>query len=273
MPEPDSETLGYTGERMVPEKADSVTFWEHIYRYRFAAEFVRGKRVLDIACGEGYGTSALLRAGAASVVGVDICEESCAHAHCKYGVDIQRADAEGMPFLDHSFDIVVSFETIEHVQNLAVFLDECVRVLLPGGLLVLSTPNRDVYSEKGKHNPFHHDELDERELVALLTTRFKKWQLYSQRPKQVPWWSIYSLAGAQSPWLRIRGGWRLRKLLQTVLCPHLRGDVDEQYRRLPVEAILGEDRPFSSVVNGYSVRRWEQWKGEKPYYFIAVARV
>src|SRR6266576_1247061 len=83
----DTASLAYTGERMIPEKAESATFWEHIYRYRFATRYVRNKRVLDIACGEGYGSFGLLRAGSASVVGVDISEEACANARQKYGID------------------------------------------------------------------------------------------------------------------------------------------------------------------------------------------
>jgi 2-polyprenyl-3-methyl-5-hydroxy-6-metoxy-1,4-benzoquinol methylase len=66
-----SEPAEYT-ERMVPEEAHARTFWEHIGRYRFARDFVRGRRVLDIACGEGYGAAALARAGAASVIGIDV---------------------------------------------------------------------------------------------------------------------------------------------------------------------------------------------------------
>src|SRR6266536_6693906 len=141
--------LDDTGERMLPEKAAATTFWEHIYRYRFATRFVRGKRVLDIACGEGYGTAALSRAGAASVIGVDISEETCEHARRKYGVDARQGSADQIPLPAQSIDVVVSFETIEHVERPEAFLDECLRVLAPGGMLVLSTPNREAFQELG----------------------------------------------------------------------------------------------------------------------------
>ena len=84
----DARGLPDTGERMVPEKTASATFWEHVERYRFAAKYVGGKDVLDVACGEGYGSAGLLKAGAKSLVGVDVASgEAAAHARAKYGID------------------------------------------------------------------------------------------------------------------------------------------------------------------------------------------
>src|SRR5437868_8858698 len=103
-----TESLDFTGERMVPERAGSETFWEHIYRYRFATGFVRNKRVLDIACGEGYGTAALLQAGAASVIGVDISADVCDHARRKYGIDARPGNALNIPLPGQSVDVVIS---------------------------------------------------------------------------------------------------------------------------------------------------------------------
>src|SRR5438132_6501761 len=107
--------LPWTGERMIPEKADASTFWEHIYRYKFASKFSAGKMVLDIACGEGYGAHSLSQGRAESVIGVDISEETCRHARAKYGMDARLGDAEAIPLGKSSVDLVVSFETIEHV--------------------------------------------------------------------------------------------------------------------------------------------------------------
>src|ERR1700722_8417852 len=112
------------GERMVPESADTLTFWEHIYRYGFALHYVPGKRVLDIACGEGYGAASLQKAGAAQVIGVDVSESACSHARGKYGIDARVGSAEKIPLPDKSVDVVVSFETIEHVRDPGRFLDE-----------------------------------------------------------------------------------------------------------------------------------------------------
>src|SRR5688572_17038072 len=94
--------MDFTGERMIPEVADPHMFWEHVYRYRFAASYAPGRRVLDIACGEGYGSAALLKAGAASVIGVDISAEAVAHARRKYGVDARVGDAAAIPLGDSS---------------------------------------------------------------------------------------------------------------------------------------------------------------------------
>src|SRR5271168_5208728 len=127
-----------TDERMVPESAGAPTFWEHVYRYAFATHFVAGKRVLDIACGEGYGAAALQKAGAARVIGVDVSESACRHACSKYGLDARPGTAEKIPLPDSSVDVIVSFETIEHVPNPIGFLDECARILTPGGRLIIS---------------------------------------------------------------------------------------------------------------------------------------
>src|SRR5262249_12330831 len=155
-------------ERMVPEHAPPAVFWEHIYRYRFASKFVRNRRVLDIACGEGYGAAALLKAGAASVVGIDICPEVCEHARLKYGIDARVGGAHRIPLPDQSIDLIVSFETIEHIEAPERFLDECCRVLAPEGSLIVSTPNRDFYGGSGSGNPFHCSELSEDEMIALI---------------------------------------------------------------------------------------------------------
>jgi 2-polyprenyl-3-methyl-5-hydroxy-6-metoxy-1,4-benzoquinol methylase len=82
------------GERMVPEVSGGMTFWEHVHRYAFACRFVAGKRVLDIASGEGYGAAALQKAGAAHVIGVDVSESACFHARTKYGIDARPGSAE-----------------------------------------------------------------------------------------------------------------------------------------------------------------------------------
>ena len=162
----DCDVTHYT-ERMVPEHAHARIFWEHVARYRFAKDFVNGKRVLDIACGDGYGAAALAKAGAASVAGVDISAEACEQARRKYGLDARVGDAQAIPLPAQSIDVVVSFETIEHVDDPAVFLRECARVLVPDGLLIVSTPNRPVYSGDGRRNPFHQLEFDENEFVEF----------------------------------------------------------------------------------------------------------
>src|SRR5712675_1589 len=117
MKESEPLVLEPTDERMVPESADRDTFWEHVYRYAFASRFVIGKRVLDIACGEGYGAAALHKAGAIQVIGVDVSEGACVHASKRYGLDARPGSGDRIPLPDNSVDVVVSFETIEHVRN------------------------------------------------------------------------------------------------------------------------------------------------------------
>jgi ubiquinone/menaquinone biosynthesis C-methylase UbiE len=265
--QPESK-LELTGDRMIPEKSDPVTFWEHIYRYRFAARFVRGKRVLDIACGEGYGTAALGKAGATQVIGVDISEEACSYAKAKYAVDARPGNAECIPLPDQTVDTVVSFETIEHVSSPRAFLEECARVLAPKGTLVLSTPVKGVYP---RNNPFHVSELSVEDLVRLLTPLFSGIRLYSQHPTSKSWWSARPLTGS-SPWLRLRGSYRLSEMLMSITCPHIRGDPGGQVREAAVTLILSRDAPMSCLVNPHAVRRQFPWVREEPMYVIAVAR-
>lgn len=258
--------VDYT-ERMVPEQAHPRIFWEHIARYRFAVDFVRGKRTLDIACGEGYGSAALARAGALSVVGVDIDPAACERARRKYGLDARPGDARRIPLPDRSVDVVVSFETIEHVEDPAAFLIECARVLVPDGILIVSTPNRPVYSGEGPTNPFHRDEFDQREFVELLGSRFRSVRLFSQFPRSAAWWSLRSLAAERSPWLRIKGFWRV----SSWLCPAIRSHLSPETRARAVDLILTRDRLPGSLLNPYVVRARSERSREQPYLWIAVA--
>jgi SAM-dependent methyltransferase len=252
---------------MVPEEAHPRIFWEHIARYRFATGFVRGKRVLDVACGEGYGASSLAKAGASSVVGVDISDEVCEHARRKYGLDARTGDAAGIPLPDRSVDVIVSFETIEHVPAPAAFLRECARVLVPEGVLIISTPNRPVYSGDSKQNPFHRTEFDEDEFLSLLRSHFKTARLYTQFPQSAAWWSRRSLAAERSPWLRIRGFWRL----SSWFCPAIRSHVSAAVRSRADEVVLVRDKFPASLFDPYIVRARSKSSRERPYIFIAVA--
>ena len=104
-------------ERMDPQKSESGVFWEHVFRYQFAAGYVSNRTVLDVACGYGYGTAGLIAAGAKSAFGLDSAPAACRRAKEQYGVDAAVGDACSLRFPDGSFDVVVSFETIEHVRQ------------------------------------------------------------------------------------------------------------------------------------------------------------
>lgn len=180
-----NDELPFTGERFVPGTAGEI-WYEHWHRYLFAAPLAAGRRVLDVACGEGYG-SALLARYAAQVTGVDVAAAAIGHARARYGAQPNLAFREGdcaaLPFADASFDVVVSFETVEHVAAQQEFVAEARRVLAPGGLFVLSCPNKVEYSDKrGLVNEFHVRELYRDELAALLAAHFPHAAWYGQRP-------------------------------------------------------------------------------------------
>lgn len=137
-----------TGERHIPvhNGADmSLANVDHMIRYAFVSPFVEGKRVLDISCGAGYGTQFMALQGASEVVGVDIDEESINFASKFYShprVNYLQSDAHYVRQLeDASFDVIVSFETIEHLPRPRQFLAELRRLLKPGGQLFVSCPN------------------------------------------------------------------------------------------------------------------------------------
>jgi SAM-dependent methyltransferase len=161
-----------TGERFDPPlMSGRLIEAEHFARYAWAAQFASGKRVLDAACGMGYGTAMLAAGSANEVVGVDLDEAVIARvsADPPKGASFRVADLRRLPFGEDEFDLVVCFEAIEHVPEPEVVLDQLARVLRPDGLLIVSTPNRDVYTPG---NPFHLRELTPNELEAELEKRF-----------------------------------------------------------------------------------------------------
>ncbi len=176
-------TLPSTGERFIPGLGGMIEL-EHRHRYLFARQVCAGKVVLDIACGEGYGSSMLAQA-ARSVIGVDIAEEAIAHARKHYSaanLGFKVGDCAAIPVADASVDVVVSFETIEHHDQHEEMMGEIRRVLRPGGLLILSSPERFEYSERpGTKNDFHVHELYRDEFVDLVGRYFSHLDIYDQK--------------------------------------------------------------------------------------------
>ncbi len=175
-------------EHIDPHKKNFLQnrFEDYEQRYVFAARYVKNKKVLDIACGEGYGTHMLSHI-AQEVVGVDSEAIAIQHASERYdNCTFIRDDA--IAFLTKTkdqFDVIVSFETVEHIKKYARFLELIEKRLKPGGLLLLSTPNKEITDMffGGVYNPFHVKEFYTDELTELLAGIFHtKPEIYRQGP-------------------------------------------------------------------------------------------
>jgi GT2 family glycosyltransferase/ubiquinone/menaquinone biosynthesis C-methylase UbiE len=171
--------MEFTGERFVPLKElmeDEIAF-EHFHRYHAAKELVKGKVVLDIACGEGYG-SEILSVNAEKVIGIDIDEKTIEHARNTYKnkkINFLCGSTDNIPLPDNSIDIAVSYETIEHISegSQKKFLEEIKRVLKKDGILIISTPDKINYSDRYDHkNEFHLNEFEKEQFITFLNNYF-----------------------------------------------------------------------------------------------------
>ncbi len=191
-----------TGERMVPDfHKGKLLYAEHLIRYACARDLVRGKVVLDIASGSGYG-SALLAETAAQVHGMDASAEAVAYANEQFGapnIEFAVADAVNIPLPDHSIDVVITFETIEHIDDYAKFVSEIRRILKPGGLAIISTPN-DLEFAEGNH--FHRHEFEKDELLDLIGQHFPVVEEYYQATWKYV--ALDRLSALQGPELAVR---------------------------------------------------------------------
>lgn len=172
-------------ERIVPDETEPGIVALHRKRYEFALPLCDGKDVLDLGCGVGYGT-ALLAERARRAVGIDLDPDAIAYARRRYGatnVEYREDDALALGLVDGSFDVVCSFETIEHVADRDALLREVRRVLRPGGSFLVSTP-RATRTEPEPENPFHAVELSRADFEALLRRHFDEVELYGQRRLQ-----------------------------------------------------------------------------------------
>lgn len=184
MNESQTPVLEFTGERFTPECMREI-WYEHWHRYAFARELVQGKRVLDAACGEGYG-SAILADTAQSVLGVDIAASAVIHAQARYGtrtnLHFEQSDVTALDLPTASFDVVTSFETLEHVAAQDALVAGFARVLNDDGVLLISSPDKHSYSDiSGFRNEFHVCELYREELLTLLKSHFAVVRLYGQK--------------------------------------------------------------------------------------------
>lgn len=177
--------LDFTGERIVPGASNCEPafarkmYQEHVARYAFAAQMVANRDVLDVACGVGYGSQLLGKAGAKSVLGIDLAEDAISHARKNYfhpEVTYRAQDAREMDYAGE-FDLVTCFEFIEHVDEQERVLDAIKRALRPHGILVISTPR----PHDELRTEFHVHELEYQELKRMLSERFENVQSFFER--------------------------------------------------------------------------------------------
>jgi 2-polyprenyl-3-methyl-5-hydroxy-6-metoxy-1,4-benzoquinol methylase len=168
---PDAIAYNRLGLRRQASDADLRTYRNHVRVYRFAAQFVAGKRVADVGCGAGYGTKVFSDAGAAEVHACDISKSSLHFARERFGEYARftrQTIVDLAEYRDDSFDVVFSSEVLEHIKEYGLeanAVSELRRILRPGGLLVLGTPNSELLGEHG----FSFDEI-----TALFAARFEQ---------------------------------------------------------------------------------------------------
>ena len=175
---PKKYPLEWTGERIIPEEGRYM-FRRHLKAYQFAINFCQKKVILDAGCGEGYGSYLLAGVGA-KVIGIDISEQAVRHAKKKYvreNLKYQVMDITYLDFPNGSFDVVVSFQVIEHLNNVQKFLKEIKRVLKKDGWAIIGTPNKSLCNDHpiGK---YHVKEYRYNEFMDLLNTCFGKVEYY-----------------------------------------------------------------------------------------------
>jgi SAM-dependent methyltransferase len=177
--------MEFTGERYVPGyQGLEEIFVEHMSRYVFASGIARGRMVLDLGCGCGYGTHLLALAGAAHVLGIDSSDEAIEYARSTYrhpnlAFTVMDAHELGLP---RTMELVTCFEMIEHVKDAPRMLGEVARILQETGILIISTPNKATYvaGGEGGKNPFHVREFDKDEFTRLLRSEFSSVLVFGQ---------------------------------------------------------------------------------------------
>jgi len=162
------------------ETGGNIIYNEHLVRYQLASSFVKGKRVLDIACGSGYGSKMLAEAGAEKVIAMDASAAAIKSAKKNFfrdNIEYRAGDAENIGLEENTIDVAVSFETIEHLKNADKFLKELSRVVKDDGVVMISTPNKAV---SGQINPYHHKEYTKEEFTDALSRYFPQLKIVKQ---------------------------------------------------------------------------------------------
>ncbi len=183
--------MDFTGERFITGHGSSELFHEHVHRYQLAAALADGAWVVDVGSGDGYGAVMLMRAGVSRVVGIDVDAEAVDHASATYAGEAlafvaSPAEATGLP--DAQADLVTCFEVIEHVTEPAGVVREIARLLAPGGVALISTPETVAHQEIiHADNPFHLSEMTEAEFRAALEPSFAHIVMLGRRSLVASW--------------------------------------------------------------------------------------
>ena len=169
-----------TGERMIPtlQGEISVVFARHALTYEYALKYVEGRTVLDAGCGTGYGSN-MLASRARSVRAIDLSAEAIDYCRTHYAapnLDFIRMDVTRLGFR-RAFDVAVSFQVIEHLPDLDAFLNSLKETVLPGGMILLATPNVGTPRTGDAANPFHCNEMSYDALHTLLGRHFSSFRI------------------------------------------------------------------------------------------------
>ncbi|OGK62475.1 hypothetical protein A2334_05560 [Candidatus Roizmanbacteria bacterium RIFOXYB2_FULL_38_10] len=200
-------------ERIIPDKIPPYSkrlLQEHVLRYQFVSKYIKGKTVLDVACGSGYGSYIIANSGAKKVYAADCDSKTISYAKKRYphdNINYICTDAAKLSVANCLIDVVVSFETIEHLSKPKLFLKEMYRLLKRTGICIISTPNKHCSLED---NPYHLKEYTFSEFTNILEQYFPgKKYYFGQRKVIKPIISFYLflkryLPSVFLPLLRIR---------------------------------------------------------------------
>ncbi len=277
-------TTDATGERFIPEvMGGQLIEAEHVVRYALAAQLVRGRQVLDAGCGVGWGTGLLVAAGASSATGLDLDADAVANARGRVpGAHFVQGDLAQLPWDAGSFDLVVCFETLEHVADQEQALDELVRVLAPDGLLLVSSPNPRVYPAG---NPFHLHEFTPEELREAVGKRLPnvaQWNQHNQiasilvqegslppgETREVLARTIRPLESGTDPYSTVIAGCGPSPLLPPLLCC---APSDQLLHLEALGVLLSEERERMSEDQKRVVEEREQILAERSKMLLEIA--
>ena len=176
---------GHPVERFLSDIKVGVaeTTYDRITRYRFAERYIKGKKTIDLGSGAGYGTRSLSKL-AENILGIVASEEAVAEAARCYeapNLRFEAGDVTDLPYPDKSFEAAVSFEVIEHLERPEALVEEALRLLKDDGVLVVSTPDKQAYSnDRNYANPDHLKEMYPLEFQEILKRHFRHVQIYRQ---------------------------------------------------------------------------------------------